>query len=586
MTYLIAFAAISICYASTSDSGSSENILTGLFSSVSGWYDSLMSLFSKPDPSVSEIVTCKFNSATKQTCYSSNGYNCSGVLACAVTVKGLKGDKVYWNSTCGAYGGYTLIDGINDIIYLCTKTPNQINSTNATVSETVTCHFNSTVNQSCYSSKGSNCSGLYNCSVKLSGQSGEKVSWNSTCGQYSNDTVMDGKNETIYFFCNSTNTAISEVVACYFNSASVQSCYSSKGTSCSGLSKCLTNISGQKGEIIYWNSSYGGTNVSIVNGTGKSLFFYNTTNRTNATVFETVTCSFGASANESCISSKGEGCRGIGSCKVNLTGSKGESVYWDCSCGSKGVSTMDGINETVYFCNSTNTTNATVSETVKCHFNSTTSQSCYSSKGPSCSGLYDCLVNLTGQKGEKIYWNTSCGSYSNYTTIDGTNKTIYIFCNSTNTTNQTNATILEGVACIFNSSMQVETCYSSKGPMCSGRGWCGVNLVGQKGEKVYWNSTCNTTGVTTIDGINETLELCYTYPMQDYNNTLREAVVCVFNSSTQQGCYSSQGTKCSSVRACSTDVMGSKGEKVYWNSTCGQVATTTIDGTVKTIHFC
>lgn len=62
---------------------------------------------------VSEQVKCIFNgSISKQKCYSENNYSCSGIESCVVDVKGLKGEKMTWKSSCGGYAD-TIIDGQN-----------------------------------------------------------------------------------------------------------------------------------------------------------------------------------------------------------------------------------------------------------------------------------------------------------------------------------------------------------------------------------------------------------------------------------------------------------------------------------------
>ena len=65
-----------------------------------------------------EQVKCVFNgSQTEQKCYTSgetySGYSCSGIETCVTDVKGRKGDKLTWKSSCGGYA-YTTMDGQNE----------------------------------------------------------------------------------------------------------------------------------------------------------------------------------------------------------------------------------------------------------------------------------------------------------------------------------------------------------------------------------------------------------------------------------------------------------------------------------------
>lgn len=67
---------------------------------------------------IEEEVKCIFkNSEGEQECYSAGAgesrFSCKGKKTCVVEVKGQKGEKITWKSSCGGYA-YTKIDGIND----------------------------------------------------------------------------------------------------------------------------------------------------------------------------------------------------------------------------------------------------------------------------------------------------------------------------------------------------------------------------------------------------------------------------------------------------------------------------------------
>ncbi len=70
------------------------------------------------DAIYTETVKCVFqNSDDEQQCYSTDSkYRCEGEDTCTVDVKGEKGKKITWKSTCGGYE-YTQIDGDNDYAY-------------------------------------------------------------------------------------------------------------------------------------------------------------------------------------------------------------------------------------------------------------------------------------------------------------------------------------------------------------------------------------------------------------------------------------------------------------------------------------
>ena len=65
---------------------------------------------------------------------------------------------------------------------------------------------------------------------------------------------------------------------------------------------------------------------------------------------ESVTCVFaGSQSVEECYSATGLGCKGIGSCTVTVTGSKGEKIDWKSSCGGYATTVVDGVDEKIQF---------------------------------------------------------------------------------------------------------------------------------------------------------------------------------------------------------------------------------------------
>ncbi len=67
-------------------------------------------------PFVSEAVKCLFeNSSEEQKCYEDSGVGtgCSGKERCSVNVKGEKGRRMIWKSSCGGYA-YLVFDGENE----------------------------------------------------------------------------------------------------------------------------------------------------------------------------------------------------------------------------------------------------------------------------------------------------------------------------------------------------------------------------------------------------------------------------------------------------------------------------------------
>ncbi len=72
-----------------------------------------------------------------------------------------------------------------------------------------------------------------------------------------------------------------------------------------------------------------------------------------STTTETVICMFDSEDMQKCYSvdENNWGCSGIGSCKVKVSGEKGQTVRWESSCESVGliVTKIDGIDEKIKF---------------------------------------------------------------------------------------------------------------------------------------------------------------------------------------------------------------------------------------------
>jgi len=204
-----------------------------------------------------------------------------------------------------------------------------------------------------------------------------------------------------------------------------------------------------------------------------------------------------------------------------------------------------------------------LNEQVKCIFlNSLINKTCSSEKGI-CKGTKSCIANVTGYKGEKIDWVSKCGNIT--TIIDGKDDKIEFNCV---------LEVREQIKCIFKNSNSQQYCYSEK-INCKGNKTCVINLIGKKGEKMNWKSTCDGSFTTVIEGMNDKIEF----------RCGMEQVRCLFkNSLSPKICYSEKG-RCTGNRSCIANVYGKFGEKIYWKSDCFGEPTTLIDGNDERAHF-
>ncbi len=164
------------------------------------------------------------------------------------------------------------------------------------------------------------------------------------------------------------------------------------------------------------------------------------------------------------------------------------------------------------------TTNSTIpafiKEQVKCVFdNSNEMQKCYTDDGKfGCSGTGTCVADVSGEKGKKLTWKSSCGGYG-YTIIDGDNEYAEFKCTSETNETETNETIpayvKEQVKCVFKNSEKEQKCYTAEDNSrfsCGGIETCVMDVNGKKGEKLTWKSTCGGYAYTITDGENEYAE--------------------------------------------------------------------------------
>jgi hypothetical protein len=244
--------------------------------------------------------------------------------------------------------------------YLASKVP---------IKEQVKCVFSDSKNvEACSSAKGS-CRGVGSCSVVVSGNTKEQITWKSSCGGYAN-TVMDGKISYAEFKCGKN---VTEQVKCVFsNTAQNQECYSEKGgctavvpryVNCNGSNcsttastiTCIASVNGKKGEQVTWKSTCGGYAYTTMDGQNDYAQF-----KCIPDVTESVKCvMWDATSPQECYSDKGS-CKGevqnasdgrtYAACYVeNIVGKTGDQVTWKSSCGGYAYTTFDGNNDVAEF---------------------------------------------------------------------------------------------------------------------------------------------------------------------------------------------------------------------------------------------
>jgi hypothetical protein len=136
------------------------------------------------------------------------------------------------------YGGYYI-----ELLGLSGETATIIIGKNEMVKESVKCIFkNSDNEEKCYTAEQnsrSSCSGIATCANEVSGYSGEKITWKSSCGGYSS-TKIDGVNEEIIFDCSKGESDIGKIKDKGFRYMYYQ-CYNGKEEKQGSESSCKSS---------------------------------------------------------------------------------------------------------------------------------------------------------------------------------------------------------------------------------------------------------------------------------------------------------------------------------------------------------
>jgi len=245
----------------------------------------------------------------------------------------------------------------------------------------------------------------------------------------------------------------------------------------------------------------------------------------------------------------------------------------------------------------------TINEEVKCVFKDTKlEQGCYSDdKQFSCSGIDSCIVNVSGEKGQKLKWKSICEDREITTKIDGIHEIAEFKCEEKYDFLRAAPPKLmlfeEQVKCVFADSDSEQKCYSDDNRFsCSEIGSCTIDIAAPGyGQRIIWKSTCGGFAYTTLNQTNKTIEFnCQEIKEPYVYEIIEEDVRCIFaNSTSDKMCYPLMGkVSCSGTEECAVRISEDKGKIVRWQSSCDRydylfraIQYTVMDGNPEHVEF-
>ncbi|MCK5107759.1 MAG: hypothetical protein KAQ83_03450, partial [Nanoarchaeota archaeon] len=274
--------------------------------------------------------------------------------------------------------------------------------------------------------------------MTIGGETGEKLTWRSTCSDEYYITTIDGTKEELDFNC--IQKDMSEITCIFEDAMQVHTCSASIG-SCTGLGECNFTAEAASEERIMFTSTCGDYGY-LTFGIDNEVSFECGNIRTERNI-----CDFEEDSEKRvCMSNEyGVSCQGVGRCLVSITGQINDRVRWKTDNSKYGYSLLDGTNEYITF---SDESVKPISEIITCEFaNSNETYTCQSGYD-SCSnsGLQGtttptswpngCSMNINAEKGIQITWSSTFpGSVPKITRQDGKDE-IISFSSSENCLNE------------------------------------------------------------------------------------------------------------------------------------------------------
>jgi hypothetical protein len=578
-------------------------------------------------------VTISTDAPTLAGTINSDATVCAGANSGTLTLSGYTGSILRWESSTDNFVSSTNIANVSDTqnylnVMSATKyravvqsgTCAVANSTSATISTDVPT-VGGTIN-----SDTTVCSGAHSATLNLIGYTGTIDHWESSTDNFA--TINSIANITAsQSYTNLTSTTkyravLTSGVCASANSAdatisidvpTVAGTVTSDSTVCSGSNSGTLTLSGYTGSIVNWESSTDDfvSTTTIVNNTASQS--YNNIN--SATKYRAIiksgTC---PAANSTAalistdlptvtgvLSSDTTVCSGANSGILNLVGSTGSIVRWESSTDNFAtVTNIANVTSSYSYTNNTATTKyRVVIQSGTCsaiNSNSATvtidASTLGGSVGTSATVCYfsnSGTLNLSGQRGTILSWESSTDNFATSTNIVNTNPT-YIFSGLLATT-KFRAIIKSGVCPIANSVAAMITVdvpsvggsINSDTTICAGVNSGTLHLTGNTGTILRWeNSNDDFTTVNIITNTTSTQSYSNLTSSTKYRAVVKSGA-CTFTKSSAAkikvdsisdgGNVSSDVTVCLGSNSGTLTLSGNTGSVLYWEQSTDNFAT-------------
>jgi uncharacterized delta-60 repeat protein len=571
----------------------------------------------------SAIVIITVNSATVPGSVSGSATVCQTGNSGTVNLSGQTGSILNWQtSTNGGLTWNTLAgtgssqnySGLSTTTLYRAAVKSGVCPTDFSTPATITVNQNSAGGST--SGATTVCSGSNSGSINLSGQTGAVIRWQtSPNGTTWTDVANTGASITYTDLsstlryravvqsgvCPEANSTVSIVTV---NANTVAGTVTSDATVCASANSGTLNLSGQTGAVQLWQSSInGGTTWSTITNTTASQSY---TNLSQTTLYRAVvksgvcptlesapaTITVNLATNGGTTSGATTVCSSGNSGSINLSGQVGNILRWQTS--PNGITWTDVANTSASITytdlSSTLRYRAVVQSGVCPQANSTVSivtvnantiAGAVNSDASECASGNIGLLNLSGQTGSVLLWQSSTNGGASWSSISNTT-TLQPYFNLGQTTLY-RAVVKSGVCPTLESAPATITVNpatnggttSGATTVCSSGNSGSINLSGQVGNILRWQTSPN--GTTWTDVANTSTSITYT----DLTSTLRyravvQSGVCAqanstvsivtVNANTVAGTVTSDATVCASANSGTLNLSGQTGAVQLWQS--------------------